>query len=147
MPTITALPLMESPLMEPPSTAPPSTAARKAYKAPADKYPIYHRTPDNQYDMIVVVGDHVVELSCCFCGGNHSRHCGGWKAMVGVHGVQKHIQLSHKDDESEDKDKRAFDWVTRNCVRRILLKSDMEDVRNGTYVVEEVHVRTLGRQR
>ncbi|KAK4499704.1 hypothetical protein PRZ48_010222 [Zasmidium cellare] len=118
----------------------PPTIVRKP---PAEKYKIFRLTPDYKYDMVVVVGDQVVELACCFCGGNHFKHKKGWKPIVGVHGMQKHIQLSHKDDEHEDTDRRGFDWVVKNCVRKILLKSEIRDVEDNAYYVEEVHDRTL----
>lgn len=123
----------------PASTAPDSKGKRRGL---SDKYKLFHPTPDNKYDMILMVGDQVVELACCFCGGNHFKSGPSWKALVGVHGLAKHIQLSHKDEAIEAVGRGAFDWVMRNCIRKILLRSEIAEVLAGTYFVEEIHVRT-----
>lgn len=105
------------------------------------KYP--QVSSDHRYGTIVRLGDHVVELACCFCRGNQFRN-GGWKFLKGVWGVQRHINQSHKDDvsEKEQEGKRDLEWVARNCVNKILLKSDIEQVKKGEYHAEFVKVTT-----
>lgn len=93
--------------------------------------------------MIVCIGDQVVELACHFCGGNYFKSS-RWvvRAIQGVFGFCMHVSRSHENDVALDTGKRDFDWVARNCVKRILTKNDMEDVKAGRYFVNARRVRT-----
>lgn len=91
--------------------------------------------------MIVRVNDQVLQVACCFCGGNHyDRHGNGkppYDAMKGVEGLCRHIDNQHsKVPFPRDSGKRDSEWVVRNCVEKILLQNEEDAVYARQYDFE-----------
>lgn len=133
------------------------SASAKGRQHPVAKQtkPNFHRsrpvTDDPAYSCIVRAADSddLVELACCFCGGNSTLSSRGRTDVVffrGAHGVLAHIHSAHASQVWPNMDSRSVVW---HCTRKTLTAEEADHVihsRHDQYMVERVMAANLKNQ-
>lgn len=93
---------------------------------------------DEQYRCITrdIASLDLVELACCFCGGNSSTRATGEVFFLhGAQGLATHIHMAHP---SQAWPGMGWSSVVERCTKKTLTLEEEGSVRNGSYRVARV---------